>query len=158
MATWEDLERMAPEMAAAGRKLLYQYEQPLAYLATIRKDGGPRIHPFCPTIVAGSIYAFIGQSPKRFDLLRDGRFALHTFPCQGVDDEFLLMGRAVAVEEPERRALVLKDLESRGVKIAGGDAEKLFEFKIERAMHAEYGGPPGTWPPKYAVWKAPNGA
>jgi hypothetical protein len=157
MATWEDLERMAPEMAAAGRKLLYQYGQPLAYLATIRKDGGPRIHPFCPTIVAGSVYAFIGPSPKQHDLSRDGRFALHTFPCKGIDDEFLLIGRATTVHDQRRLDAVRKDLEARGVK-TGDEGQKLFEFKIERAMHAEYGGPPGTWPPKYAVWKAPNGA
>ncbi len=39
----------------------------------------PRIHPICPAIASGSLLAFIGPSHKRDDLLRDGRYAMHTF-------------------------------------------------------------------------------
>jgi hypothetical protein len=49
MATWSEFEQADPTMAAAGRKLLYQFGIGLGYLATVRKDGGPRVHPICPS-------------------------------------------------------------------------------------------------------------
>ena len=82
--------------------------------------------------------------------MRDGRFALHSFPCADVDDEFLVMGRARRVEDAALYARVLADLRAKGMK--SSENEFLFEFQIDRAMHAEYNGPPGTWPPKYSVW------
>src|SRR5262245_24393908 len=94
MATWIEFEKDSPAMAAAGRKLLYQFGPGLGYLATVRRDGGPRLHPICPTLHEGRLYGLIGPSPKQGDLLRDGRYALHTFPCPEVDDEFYLTGRA----------------------------------------------------------------
>jgi len=153
MVTWKEFETRAPALASAGRKLLYQFGPGLAYLATVRKDGAPRLHPICPTIVDGALYAFIlNKSPKRGDLARDGRYALHTFPVPDGDDEFLLMGRAVAVDDSGLRTAVRDDLRSRGIK--GGEAEEgLFGFRIERAMPDDYNGPHGTWPPKYYVWK-----
>ena len=151
MADWKEFEAAAPEIAAAGKKLLYQHGVGLAYLATLRKDGAPRLHPICPTIVEGVLSALIGPSHKRADLKRDGRYALHTFPSPNKDDEFLVMGRARFVDDPERTTRVRDDLKSRGMKST--EDEVLFEFGIERAMHADYPGGPGTWPPKYSVWK-----
>ena len=44
MATWAELERNAPALADAGRKLIYQFGQMgLAFLATVRRDGAPRL-------------------------------------------------------------------------------------------------------------------
>lgn len=152
MAPWSEFEERAPAIAAGGRKLFYQFGPGLAFLATVRKDGAPRLHPICPTVVEGSLYALIlPTSPKCGDLRRDGRYALHTFPSPDVDDEFLIMGRAVVIENPARRSAILADLHARGVK--SGEDEMAFEFRIERAMLATYDGPHGTWPPKYSVWK-----
>ncbi len=150
MLSWSEFQRRAPEIAEAGRKLIHQHGVGLAYLATLRKDGAPRLHPICPTVFEGRLYALIGPSHKRRDLLRDGRFALHSFPCPDVDDEFLVMGRAKLVEDRARQERVRADLKSKGM--TSTDDELLFEFQIDRAMHAAYNGPPGTWPPKYAVW------
>jgi len=89
MNRWEEFVSERPQMAEAGRALLYQFRVGLGYLATVRKDGGPRVHPVCPVIANGGLYLFIGNhSPKLHDLLRDGRFALHSFPNPEVDDEF----------------------------------------------------------------------
>ena len=55
LARWVDFEAAAPELAAAGRGLLYQHGIGLGYLATIRPNGGPRIHPFCPILAAGGL-------------------------------------------------------------------------------------------------------
>jgi hypothetical protein len=150
MVSWSQFEAGAPQIADAGRKLIHQHGIGLAYLATLRKDGAPRLHPICPTVFEGGLYALIGPTHKRRDLLRDGRYALHSFPCPEVDDEFLVMGRARMIDDESLRARVLADLKSKGM--TSTDDEFLFEFQIDRAMHAAYNGPHGTWPPKYAVW------
>jgi hypothetical protein len=150
MVSWSQFEAGARQIADAGRKLIHQHGIGLAYLATLRKDGAPRLHPICPTVFEGGLYALIGPTHKRRDLLRDGRFALHSFPCAEVDDEFLVMGRARMIDDESLRSRVLADLKSKGM--TSTEDEWLFEFQIDRAMHAAYNGPHGTWPPKYAVW------
>jgi hypothetical protein len=150
MVSWSQFEAAARQIADAGRKLIHQHGIGLAYLATLRKDGAPRLHPICPTVFEGGLYALIGPTHKRRDLLRDGRFALHSFPCPEVDDEFLVMGRARMIDDESLRSRVLADLKSKGM--TSTEDEWLFEFQIDRAMHAAYNGPHGTWPPKYAVW------
>src|SRR5260370_41535864 len=98
MATWNQFETDAPDIAAAGKQLLLQRGVGLAFLATLRKDGAPRLHPICPTVVDGHLYALIGPTPTRAALRRDGRSALHTFPPVAVDDEFLEMARAMFID------------------------------------------------------------
>jgi hypothetical protein len=151
MACWKDFEDAAPEIAAAGKKRLYQFGLGLAFLATLRKDGAPRLHPICPMIYDGKLCALIGPSYKRADLIRDGRYALHTFPSAEKDDEFLLMGRAIYLNDPRLTEIVRADFKSRGM--TSTEDEDLFEFLIERAMHANYPGGHGTWPPKYSIWR-----
>ena len=151
MATWQVFEQAAPELAAAGRALLYQFGPGLGFLATVRRDGGPRLHPICPLIVGGRLVAFIIDSPKRADLLRDGRYALHTFPPKDRDDEFCITGRTTPVHDPERRAAVSAAVTAQGT--THGDDDTLFEFDIAHVLHAAY--PPhgpGAWPPAYTTW------
>jgi hypothetical protein len=152
MATWNEFEDDAPDIAAAGKKLLYQFGAGLAFLATIRKDGAPRLHPICPTVVDGHLYALIGPSPKRGDLKRDGRYALHTFPPTDVDDEFLMMGRATFIDDKAIEEKIRNDCVSRGMTTTNDEFP--FEFRIESVMHAKYPGGHGTWPPKYSIWKS----
>jgi hypothetical protein len=40
---WGEFERAQPGLAEAGRVLLYQDGVGLAFLATVRADGGPRV-------------------------------------------------------------------------------------------------------------------
>jgi hypothetical protein len=154
MSTWRDFEDRAPALAEAGRKLLYQFGGPgLAFLATVRADGAPRLHPICPTVFEGALYALIlPASPKCADLKRDGRYALHTFPPVQNDDEFLVMGRARFLDDAALAARVRDDQKARGM--TSTEDELLFTFDIERAMHAKYPGGHGTWPPAYSVWRA----
>jgi hypothetical protein len=72
----------------------------LGFLATVREDGGPRLHPVCPVIAVEGLYMFVVPSPKRADLRRDGRYALHSYPPEEVDDEFFVTGRAAEVRDP----------------------------------------------------------
>lgn len=48
--TWTEFERQQPALADAGRRQLYQVGIGLAFLATVRPDGGPRVHPVCPVL------------------------------------------------------------------------------------------------------------
>jgi hypothetical protein len=95
MNRWRELVDRQPELAEAGRTLLYQFGVGLDFLATIRRDGGPRLHPVCPFIVDSGLHLFLIPSLKLDDLHRDGRFALHSYPCADNEDEFYITGPAV---------------------------------------------------------------
>src|SRR5205807_1190442 len=77
---WGAFRRLRPDLAEAGRRLLYQFGVGLGFLGTVRADGGPRIHPICPLLTDDGLYAFLAPSLTRDDLRRDPRYALHTFP------------------------------------------------------------------------------
>jgi hypothetical protein len=156
MATWREFESDAPALAEAGRALIYQFGVGLGYLATVRADGGPRLHPFCPILHEGGLYGLIGHSPKQRDLLRDGRYAFHTFPSPDRDDEFYATGRAAHRTDPALAGAVRRTMTSTGATSSGDEA--LFELDLERALLATYKkrGEPDNWPPRYAVWVDPR--
>ena len=133
-ARWGEFLEQSPEIAMPGRELLYQFGLGLAFLATVRKDGGPRMHPVCPVIYDGGLYVFVvGRSPKRYDLLRDDRYALHSFPPEENDDAFFCTGSATPISDSDSRALV-----ASGAKHNVQDNEMLFELRIDRALHTTW--------------------
>lgn len=101
MASWSEFASAAPTLAATIRGALHQYGAGLGYLATIRPDGGPRIHPVSPTVTGGGLYCCLLDTPKRRDLERDSRYALHAFPAEETDDEASLRGSVRLVTDPE---------------------------------------------------------
>lgn len=129
MATWAEFAVAAPRLAARVRGLLEQYGRGLGYLATVRADGGPRVHPVAPVLADGGLFCFIIQSPKRRDLTRDGRYALHSFPPELSDDEAYLAGRAMPVTDPVR----VGELAGR-FQAAPHVDWRLFELTVEVAM------------------------
>ena len=146
---WDDFNTATPEIAAAGRALLYQYGIGLGFLATVRKDGGPRVHPCCPIIAEGRLCVFILEvSPKLHDLNRDGRYALHSNPCATNDDEFYIAGLTKRIEDAAIRSR-FSSLAKHNVK----DTEVLFEMFAERALHTTWKNPrqPNT-EPVYSRW------
>jgi hypothetical protein len=152
MADWATFAAAVPEMAAAGKKLLYQYGVGLGYLATVRADGGPRVHPVCPTLVDDRLYlAVLAASPKCADLVRDGRYALHTTGADDVDDEFMVRGVATRAG-PDGVAACERGLARDGVT---SHDHVVFELGIERALWSKYG-PRPSWPPVYTRWRAPE--
>lgn len=154
MASWQEFEEAAPAMAADGRRLLTQFGPGLGFLATVRLDGGPRLHPICPVVAEGQLWAFVvATSPKCADLRRDGRFALHAFPPEEVDDEFVLHGRATPVVEPDGD---LRDrLAAATTAAVGRPDEVLFALSVDSAMTATYAAR-GVFPPAYATWSDPG--
>ncbi len=131
--TWKILEEQQPELAAFGAERL---NGKVAYLATIRKDGSPRLHPMTPIIGQGHFFVFMEPtSPKGYDLQRDGRYAIHCAVSDnsGASGEFSITGHAQGVDDAELRALAVS-LASYEVV----DRYILFEFDIESAASTVY--------------------
>jgi len=137
LVTWKQFAVLNPSLARVGEDLLFQYGVGLAFLATARKDGAPRLHPVCPVLSNAGLYILVTpNSPKKWDLLRDGRYALQSFPQDRPDsDEFYLSGRARVIEDPSIFESVFAD-----AKHQASEDEVLFELLIERAMHTQWEG------------------
>jgi hypothetical protein len=156
MLTWAEFAHARPELAEAGRRLLYQFGVGLAFLATVRADGGPRLHPMCPLVTDDALVGFLQPSPKRQDLHRDGRYALHAFPPDTNEDAFYLSGRAALVDDPQRRqAATAQFLAERNLTTAPEDlhVQELFEFYLQRCLWTQTSGH-GDWNPRHTIWRS----
>jgi hypothetical protein len=156
MMGWGEFRRARPDLAEAGRALFYQFGVGLAFLSTIRRDGGPRLHPMCPIIVDDHLYAFIVPSPKRGDLLRDGRYTMHCFPPAQNEDAFSITGRAEPRDDEELRERVARlFFAERGLESPPPQAahDRLFEFYIASCLLTRTKGH-GDWEPQHTVWRA----
>ena len=77
MASWSEVEAQAPELAALARSFFDAFTHKT--LATLRRDGGPRISGTEVEFADGE--AWIGsmwRAVKALDLRRDPRFAIHS--------------------------------------------------------------------------------
>jgi hypothetical protein len=135
MVTWTEFAAAEPDLADVGRSLLFQFKVGLAFLATVRQDGAPRLHPVCPVLSSDRLFMLIiPTSPKRHDLLRDGRYALQTFPQpKPGSDEFYIAGKAVGVDDPAVRAAILRD-----AKHMADPSEIVFELWIDHVMYTRW--------------------
>ena len=103
MPSWSDFESSAPELAATVRRLLEAHKHKT--LATVRRDGSPRISGTEAAFVDGELW--IGSmegARKARDLQRDPRFALHSGSDDppGWDGDAKLAGVAEEITDPER--------------------------------------------------------
>jgi hypothetical protein len=139
MATWAEIEAAAPELAARARASFDAHKHKL--LATLRRDGSPRISGIEATFADGELW--LGMMPgsrKALDLRRDPRLALHSASEDPPDDptawtgDAKLSGRAVEVDDP---ALV--------ERIAGEAAEPggahVFRVDVTELVHTRVGEP-----------------
>jgi hypothetical protein len=135
--SWHRLAMADPELAAFGKERLHDR---VAYLATIRKDGSPRLHPVRPIVSDKGLFAFMAlTSPKQRDLARDGRYVLHgtiTNPDGGPWEfyEFYVEGRGVLVEDPARRQIAIA-----ATAYPRDETFVLFELSVESAFSTVYG-------------------
>ena len=103
MATWSEFEKAAPELAQRVRERLDAHVHKT--LATIRRDGSPRISGTESQIRDGELWiGSMWEARKARDLQRDPRFALHS----GSDDppdwkgDAKLSGVVEEITDPER--------------------------------------------------------
>jgi hypothetical protein len=108
----------------------------------------------CPLIHRGGLYAFIVPGPKQADLHRDGRYSLHSFPCEDNEDAFYCTGRAAAVDDPVVRQ-GLADLfvteRGAGVPVPAPD-HQLFRFGVETCLLTRTTGH-GDFTPQHTTWQ-----
>ena len=100
MATWQEFEQQAPELATAiGARFGAALH---SILATLRADGSPRVAGLEVHFGDGELWlAMMPDSRKADDLRRDPRFALHTAPDVAlVDGDAKVNGWAEEVTDP----------------------------------------------------------
>lgn len=155
MKSWIEFSLEDPELASLGKKLLFQSGSHigLAFLATLRKDGAPRLHPISLVFSNGHLYVLIPPtSPKCSDLIRDARYAMQAFPSpNNIDnEEFYLAGRVERIHDLVMRQTLITD-----TKIHVEENEVLFELLHDRAMYSklEMRGTPEEHP-VHRKWRA----
>jgi hypothetical protein len=132
MTSWKEFEQLAPEFAAYGKT---RFGSGVAYLGTLRPDGGPRVHPVTP-IIGENLFLFMEPtSPKGKDLQRDPRYTLHCSveDMSGGGGEFYVRGRATLVEDPliRQQAVCAASYEPK-------DSYILFRLSIDFAFMNQY--------------------
>jgi hypothetical protein len=159
MLTWPELSAARPDLADAGRSLLYQFGGVgLAFLGTVRADGGPRVHPICPVLTEAGLFGLIIPSPKLDDLVRDGQYVLHSFPCPDNEDAFYLTGQAERRDDAGVRERVIRQFvgeRSFEIPPASLQEQGVVEFLVATCMLTRTTGH-GDPDPKHTIWKAPG--
>ena len=104
MARFADVETEEPQFAGRVRAAFDGHRH--KFLATLRRDGSPRISGLEMHFVTGEPWlAGMPDSVKFADLRRDPRFALHSGSAEGeaFDADAKLSGRAIELTDPEER-------------------------------------------------------
>ena len=102
MASWSEVLAVAPELAS---KVQARFDaHGLGLLATLCRDGSPRISGIEPLFANGELWlGMMPSSRKAADLQRDPRFALHnaTVDKQVSEGDAKIAGRALLVEDAD---------------------------------------------------------
>ena len=147
MAAWVEFEHAEPELAAFGRERM---RGRIVYQATLRVDGGPRLHPVSPWIAAGLLcVSFRDTSPKMREVARDARYALHTaqpWEDHGGDfGEFMVRGSLVSIAESHPAVVARPGRPPYGLVH--------YACSIDEAVVTEYS---DDEMPAYRRWKPPS--
>ena len=157
MITWTQFAQQQPALAAIGRSHLYEFGGiGLGFLATVRKDGGPRVHPVCPVISPAGLHVLIVPGPKQADLRRDARYALHseTFPPPREDDGFAATGTGTEITDPDIGQTVRNQvIADHGQLWPDYGSLALFELSLASCL-LTLTQPGQGFPPGPTVWKA----
>ena len=131
--SWKVFEKASPELA---RLTFEKLNRKIAYLATLKKDGSPRLHPVTPFIGNGMLFIFTEpSSPKIRDLKRDGRYGMHcSVGGEGPLIEVQVSGGAVIIKD----SLLREQAERIAASPVVIDSYILFEFKIRKVLVVEY--------------------
>jgi hypothetical protein len=121
MATWSEFESAAPELAAVVRDRLDAHKHKT--IATLRRDGSPRISGTESQFIAGELWiGSMWRARKAIDLRRDPRFALHS----GSDEPASWSGDAKLAGNAEE----ITDRERVRAINGGNDPSHLFRLDL----------------------------
>jgi hypothetical protein len=143
---WGEFEAAHPALAAFGAERLGHAP---AYLATVRSDGSPRVHPVTPIVGEGHLFIFTEPtSPKARDIQERGTYALHNGvpDMNGTGGEFWLAGTATLVTDERLRALAVE-----AASYSPEERYILFELGVAEARCNGYGDVTLPSPPR---WRA----
>ena len=127
MPSWSTFERSAPELAAEVRRHLEAHTHKT--LATIRRDGSPRVSGTESEILEGELWiGSMWQARKAHDLQRDPRYALHS----GSEDPPAWKGDAKVAGVAEEITDPARIEEISGGKAPPGPSH-LFRLDVEEA-------------------------
>lgn len=134
MAIWGEFVDAEPELAAFVQTRLLL---PPAYLATIRGDGKPRVHPVTPIVTDRGLFLFMEPtSPKGRDLRERGHYSLHNGVPDviGTGGEVAITGVAQAIEDGDVRSRVMA-----AASYSPHDRYVLFELGVDEVRCNGYG-------------------
>jgi hypothetical protein len=127
VASWGEIEVIAPELAGHARALLDAHVHKT--LATLRADGAPRISGIEAKFIDGELwFGSMPASRKNADLDRDPRFALHSGSIDPPDWEgdAKVAGVAEEIADPVRKRAIFDAM--------GADPEQIgLDSKLYRA-------------------------
>lgn len=139
MARWEQLGADEPELAAEVKQSFDARVHHM--LATVRRDGAPRISGTEVIFALGDVWlGSMWRSPKARDLIRDGRYALHSCSDDppGWTGDAKISGRAFEMKDP---ATIRSVQAARGGEWPPGRFH-LFRLDIEEAISLRLPDPP----------------
>ncbi|GLW06919.1 pyridoxamine 5'-phosphate oxidase [Microtetraspora sp. NBRC 13810] len=135
MASWQEFERAVPEFAARARALLDAHRHKT--MATLRKDGSPRISGTELDFRQGEVWlGSMAGAVKALDLRRDPRVAVHSAsPDPGPDGAWAGDAKfsGLAVEITDKEALAEFALPGKGSHLFRIDVAEVVLTSVDPA-------------------------
>ena len=113
MATWKEFSEAAPELAQAAQAI-FEANKHLT-IATLRKDGAPRISGIECRFIEGDLwFGSMPRAVKARDLQRDPRFALHSGTGDASDwkGDAKVSGRVEELTDAARKQAIFRAMGS----------------------------------------------
>jgi hypothetical protein len=141
MATWDEFARAEPDFARLVKARFDSHKHKM--MATLRKDGSPRISGIEATFADGQLW--LGMMPgslKALDLRRDPRLALHSASVDPdmPDGDAKIAGRAIEHSGGDTKTAFSNTLEEAGQEMPDGPFH-LFSIDIQEAVLIRLGDP-----------------
>ena len=133
--SWKALHKNSPDISAFGRSRL---DGKVAYLATLRANGKPRVHPVKAILSDNHCFIFADpESTKVRDFEHNSQFSLHCAmsDSSGSSGEFQMTGRVVIVDDAALRVEAEQNCTFRP-----SARSILYELQVEEAVATSYRG------------------
>jgi hypothetical protein len=149
MKSWDAFASAEPEMAEKARDLLYQRGDGEGLMATVARNGIPRIHPLNVGVHDGRLLVFVqGHSAKARDLEANPVYAVHAHQDPTRPDEFMVRGEARLITDAAIRQAAVDDW-----FFTVAESYPLYELLISQALLGERASA-NDWPPTYRSWRS----